>query len=112
MISPLGVVLKKNCIMDMQFLNSNLTIPKFKGLKELASMIHKGDWSAMIDFKDRFQHVKVHPDHQHLLSFKWQGISYTFQVPPFGLSASPWAFTHFVQATVNHLHQSGIQILM
>ncbi len=117
MILPLGVVTKKNGkfhpIMDMRFLNSFLTVPKFKfkGLKELASIIHEGDWLVMIDFKDGFQHIEVHPDHQHLLGFEWQGVCYAFQVLPFGLSTSPWAFTHFVQATVSHLCQASIQIL-
>ncbi len=77
MISPLGVVTKKNSkshpIIDMHFLNSFLGVPKFKfnRLMELANMTHKGDWTATINFKDRFQHIKVDPAHHHLLGFKW-----------------------------------------
>jgi hypothetical protein len=62
----------------------------------------------MIDFKDGFQHVEVHPNHQHLLSFEWWGVHYVFQVLPFSLSASPWAFMRFVWAMVSHLCQAGI----
>jgi hypothetical protein len=69
---------------------------KFKGLNKLATMVKEGDWSATINFQDRFQHIKVHPNHQHLLGFEWRGVHYAFTVLPFGLSASLWAFTCFV----------------
>ncbi len=117
MISPLGVVTKKNSkfqpIVDMRFINEFFNVPKFKfeGLNELATMVKEGDWSATIDFWDGFQHVKVHPNHQHLLGFKWRGTCYAFTVLPFGLAASPWAFTRFVRTTVTHLRQLGMRVL-
>jgi hypothetical protein len=117
MISPLSMVTKKNSkfqpIINMHFINKFFNMPKFKfkGLNELAMMVKEGDWSATINFQDGFQHVKVHPDHQHLLRFKWIGVHYTFTVLPFSLSASPWAFTHFIQTTVAHLQQLGIHVL-
>jgi hypothetical protein len=94
--------MKKNgkfwLIVDMHFINKFFNMPKFKfeGLNELATMVKEGDWSATIDFQDGFQHIKVHPNHQQLLGFKWRGIHYTFTVLPFSLSASLWAFTHFI----------------
>jgi hypothetical protein len=89
---------KFQLIINVQFLNEFLKVPKFKykGLKELTSMVCEGDWTATIDFHDGFQHIEIDPTHQHLLSIEWRGQCYTFTVLPFGLSASLWAFTCFV----------------
>jgi len=55
---------------------------------------------TMIDLKDGFFHVPVLPSHQAYMSFQWEGKTYVFQVLPFRMSALPWLFPHFVQATV------------
>jgi len=64
-----------------------------------------------IDLKDGFFHVPVLPSHQAFMSFQWEGKTYVFQVLPFGMSASPWLFTCFVQAMVHHLHHQGMQVM-
>jgi len=64
-----------------------------------------------IDLKGGFFHVPVLPSHQAYMSFQWEGKTYVFQVLPFGMSTSPWLFTHFVQATVHHLCCQGMWVM-
>jgi len=66
---------------------------------------------ATINLKDGFFHVPVLPSHQALMSFQWEGKTYVFQVLPFGMSALPWLFTHFVQAMVHHLCRQGMWVM-
>jgi hypothetical protein len=113
-ISPIGVVLKKNgkfcLIINMRLLNLHIWPPRFKynGLHELSCLLQPGDWLFTIDFCNGFQHMEVNRLHQHLLAIQWRGHHYTYKVLPFGLNASPWFFTHFVNAMTNALNVKGI----
>jgi len=97
----------------MQLLNVSVSPLKFKyeDLSTLAPLLQSSNFITMIDLKDSFHHVSVLPAHQHLLAFAWQNQMYTFQVLPFSLAASPWIFTHYVQATVCFLCHQGIQVM-
>jgi len=116
-ISPIGVVPKKNSgsqlIIDMQLLNVAISPPcfKYKDLSLLAPLLKEGDYMTMIDLKDRFFHVPILPSHQAYMPFQWEGKTYVFQVLPFGMSALPWLFTCFVQATVHHLCCQGMRVM-
>jgi len=93
----------------MQLLNIAISPPhfKYKDLALLAPLLKEGDYMTTINLKDGFFHVPVLPSHQPLMSFQWEGKTYVFQVLPSGMSASPWLFTCFVQATVHHLRRQG-----
>jgi len=111
------VVLKKNggsqLIINMQLLNIAISPPhfKYKDLASLAPLLKEGDYMTTIDLKDGFFHVPILPSHQSLMSFQWEGKTYVFQVLPFGMSALPWLFTCFVQATVHHLCHQGMRAM-
>jgi len=89
----------------MQLLNVGISPPRFKykDLALLAPLIKEADYLTTIDLKDGFFHVPVLPSHQAYMSFQWEGKIYVYQVLPFGMSALPWLFMRFVQATVHHL---------
>jgi len=111
------VVPKKNggsrLIIDMQLLNIAISPPcfKYEDLALLAPLLKEGDYMTMINLKDGFFRVPVLPSHQSLMSFQWEGKTYVFQVLPFGMSALPWLFTHFVQAMVHHLCRQGMWVM-
>jgi len=77
----------------------------------LAPLLKEGDYITTINLKDGFFHAPVLPSHQACMSFQWEGKIYVFQVLPLGMSASPWLFTCFVQATVHHLCCQGMQVM-
>jgi len=43
------------------------------------------------------------------MSFQWEGKIYVFQVLPFGMSALPWLFTHFIG--FHHLCRQGMWVM-
>jgi len=116
-VSPIGVVPKKNggsrLIIDMCLLNVSISPPHFKyeDLAALAPLLKEGDYMTTIDLKDGFFHIPVLPSHQAYMSFQWEGKIFTYQVLPFGMSASPWLFTRFVQVTVRHLRRQGMRVM-
>jgi hypothetical protein len=118
MISLISVVLKKNgksqLIINMHLLNTYLRPPKFKyqSLHNLATLLQLGDFLFMIDFKDGFHHMEVHPDHQHLLSFHWWNCQYVFCAFPFSLNALLWVFTQFMCAMMLALMVKGVQCMV
>ena len=58
-------------VIDLSVLDKCLLVPTFK--METAEIIRnsvtKGEWLVLIDLKDAFFHVPIHPDSQHLLRF-------------------------------------------
>jgi len=116
-VSPIGVVPKKSSgsrlVINMQLLNVAISPPRFKyeDLASLAPLLKEGDYMTTINLKDRFFHVPVLPSYQAYMSFQWVGKIYVFQVLPFGMSASLWLFTRFVQATVCYLGHQGMWVM-
>jgi len=58
------------------------------------------------------RYVPIHPDHQHLLTFKWEGRIYKFQCLPFGLSAAPRVFTKLLKPVVGFWRQIGCCLII
>ena len=65
-----------------------------------------------LDLKDAYLQVPIHPDHQHLLTFQWEGKSYMFKCLPFGLSSAPRVFTKLLKPVVGFLRHTGCRLII
>ncbi len=100
-------------ILDLRQLNRSVSRLKFKmlTLKQVMSQIKSKDWFVMIDLKDAYFHISIHPSHREFLRFAFGGEAYQYRVLPFGLALSPRTFTKCVDAVLAPLRLHGIRIL-
>ncbi len=61
---------------------------KFKmlTLKQIVSQIRSEDWFVMIDLKDAYFHISIHPCHRKFLRFAFGGKAYQYWVLDMGLN--------------------------
>ena len=115
-VSPLGVVPKKEgklrLILDLTALNRYVRAPPFRmeDMRAVAAMTQPGDLGATVDLQDGYFHLQVRHQDRELLGFEWDGVYYVYNVLPFGLSTSPWAFTKLVRPVVAALHRAGVRV--
>lgn len=119
-ISPLMVAegKKLRLILDLSYLNTFLPKTQFK-LEDLGSIIHllpKQGFLTKFDFRSGYHHIKVHPQFQNYLGFRWHAqngyMYFKFKVLPFGLSPAPWLFTKVFRPLVKHWRAQGIPITL
>ena len=55
--------------------------------------VSRDQWLVMLDLRDAYLKVPVHPAHWQYLRFTFEGTAYEFMVLPFGLSLAPCTFT-------------------
>lgn len=72
--------------------------------------IRPNDWSVSVDLRDAFFHVPINQRDRKWLRFQWRTVTYQFQVLPFGLNQSPWAFTRMVREVVRWARLQGIRM--
>jgi len=101
-------------VINLKGLNQFVKTEHFKmeGLHLLPDLLKSQDWMIKMDLKDAYLQVPIHPDHQHLLSFQWEGKIYKFQCLPFGLSSAPRAFTKLLKPVVGFLRQNGCRLII
>ena len=100
-------------ILDLRRLNTYVKVLPFKMLTstQVLSSVSEGEWFTLVDLKDAYFHVPIHPLHRRFLRFAFGGRVYEFWVLPFGLSLSPRVFTRVVAAALAPLHEEGLRIL-
>jgi len=64
------------------------------------------------DIKDAYLSIPIHPEHQNLMGFVWEGTTYRFQVCPFGLGSAPRLFTKILKPAVSFLRKLGIRLII
>jgi hypothetical protein len=103
-VNPLGVVPKPRSdklrlVVNMKYVNEHLAkiVFKFEGLSDLSDMAEKGDGSVAYDLTSGYYHVPLHPDTRKYVGFKWKGIYYQYNCPPFRLSTAPWVFSKVIR---------------
>jgi len=101
-------------VINLKGLNQFVKTKHFKmeGLHLLPDLLQSQDWMVKMDLKDAYLQVPIHPDHQHLLSFQWEGKIYKFQCLPFGLSPAPRVFTKLLKPVVGFLRQNGCHLII
>ena len=118
-VMPLGVVEKPSSpgpsapaserkfrlIADHRFVNGYLRKLKMHldGLGAFAPFLEPDDLIVTIDLSSAYYHVPVAPEDQKYLAFEWQGRYFVWTCLPFGLSASPWAFTRLTRFCERHI---------
>ena len=105
---------KRRPVINLRWLNQHVIKQHFKmtTMRDVRASISPGCWMASIDLSDCFWGLPVHKDHQRFLAFDWEGVTYCFQVLPFGLGPSPWFITKLYRHVVERLHQCGHQAMI
>lgn len=113
-INPLHLVPKKGPdlfrqILDLRKINLGSTPEKFKmeTLESVLKFLRSGFWATKVDLAQGYFHIPIHPDSRKLLGFIWDGITYEFQVLPFGLNSAPVIFTKVMKEVVKKWRLEG-----
>lgn len=68
-------------------------------------------WGVLVDLKDAYFHVMIHPGSKHLLRFTWEGSVYQYKRLPFGLKSAPYIFSRMMKPVISHLQERGIRVI-
>ena len=115
-LSPIFVIPKNTgdlrVILNLKKINVFISVQHFRmeTLNVILPNLRPQDWAVLIDMKDAYLHVPVHPQSRRLLGFKFLDKTYVYKVLPFGLKDSPWVFSRIVATVIAHLRLQGIQI--
>ena len=83
---------------------------KMEDLKVVADILRPQDFMCKIDLKDAYFAVPIHPEHQKLLCFQFQNVTYQFKCLPFGLTSAPRVFTKVLKPLVAFVRTLGLRI--
>ena len=107
---------KLRLILDLRYLNSFLSVPKFKyeDVRSIRDLFNEGDFFFKFDIKHGYHRVNIDKAYHKYLSFSWSenGITkyYVFTVLVFGLVTAPFVFTKVVKVLVGYWRGCGIRI--
>ena len=114
--SRIFLVPKKNgkmrLIIDLSTLNKFVMTQSFRmeTQKKVRNSIQPNDWAFSLDLTDAYLHVLIHPASRKYLRFSLKGKIFQFRALPFGLSTSPYVFTHLMTIIASHLHKNAISL--
>lgn len=116
-VSPVGCVPKKNndfrLIVDLRDLNCYCRSPSFvaENIETVCNLMSDGDDLYTVDLKNGFHHLSVDVEHRKYLGIYWKNTYYTWNVLPFGLSASPYFFQKCLRPVVEYLRSQGLKLV-
>ena len=114
--SRIFLVPKKNgklrLIIDLSVLNHFVYTQTFKieTQRKVKDAIQLNDWAFSLDLTDAYLHVPIHPQSRKYLRFTLGGRVYQFKALPFGLSTSPFVFTHLMKVIATFLRRRAITL--
>lgn len=79
-------------------------------MEVVADILRPQDFMCKIDLKDAYFAVPIHPEHQKLLSFQFQNVTYQFKCLSLGLTSAPRIFTKVLKPLVAFLRRLGLRI--
>ena len=84
-------------IIDLTRINNFINKVKFRmeDKQTIKSLIEPQDYLVSIDLFSAFHSIHLHPDSKKLVSFIFEGVAYSFNVLPFGLTSSPRIFSNY-----------------
>lgn len=103
---------KDRLIIDLSLLNHQIIKISFKmeTHDQIRNLIEPLDFMASIDLSDAFFSIPIHKDYKKFLGFKFNNVTYQFNVLPFGLTSSPRIFSKVLKPAIMHLRKLGIKI--
>jgi hypothetical protein len=117
-INPLGEIPKPHSskmrlIVDMRHVNLWIDVPKFvfEGLHNSKDLLSQGDYMISYDLTYGFNHTELHPLATKVVGFQWRKKLYIYNVLPFGLQSTPYAFAKIVLVLVVRWRRNGIRVL-
>ena len=101
---------KFRLIHDCRHLNKLLDKSPFKmeNLADFVKQLSFRDKLFSIDIESAYHHVEVTPRHRTLLGFRFEGVTYVYNVLPFGLTTSASVFCAFTAVTAKAVRDSGL----
>jgi len=115
--SPLFVVPKANggfrLVIDLRILNDTLDTPKFKAetLFTATRLAATYSHATTLDVASAFHHVPVSPRDRTYLGFQFDGQYYVWNVMPFGLQTSPWAWHVVMAQAIRLIRVLGVAVV-
>ena len=79
-------------------------------LDSIIHLLRKKNWFMVIDLKDAYFHITIHPNHRKYLRFIFQNTIYQFRALPFGLLTAPRTFTKCMPPVAAYLHLHKIHV--
>ena len=114
--SRIFLVPKKNgklrLIIDLSVLNHFVYTQTFKmeTQRKVKDAIQLNDWAFSLDLTDAYLHVTIHPRSRKYLRFMLGGLVYLFKALPFGLSTSPFVFTHLMKVIATFRRRRAVTL--
>ncbi len=100
-VSPVFLIPKRTggmrLIHDLRGINAHLEAPHFSihGCKDAAIVVRNNEWLCALDLKRGYQQVPMAKEARRYLGARVGDETVVSAVLPFGLSLSPYIFTHF-----------------
>lgn len=100
---------KMRLILNLKSLNKFIDTSHFKleDFRTAIKLVSKDNYMANIDLKDAYHLIKIHEHSRKYLRFIWDGLTYEFNVLPFGLNTAPYIFTKVMKPVVKLLRTCG-----
>lgn len=100
-------------ILDLKSLNPLVKRCHFKmeSIQSVLGAMEYGEFLTVIDVKEAYLHIPIHPAHHKFLRFYVAGQHWQFVALPFGLSSAPRTFTKVMAAALEELRLQGIMVI-
>lgn len=115
-ISPIFLRPKKNggyrMVLDLKRINSHIPYKHFKmeNFEQAIRLVNAGDYLASVDLRHAYYSVRITPEQQDLLCFKWKDTIYKFTCLPNGVAEGPRIFTKLMKPVFAYLRKRGYSI--
>ena len=105
---------KLRLVIDLRHVNEYVTLRKFKykDLRIVSTLFEKDYFFSTFDLESGYHHVDIFPPHRKYLGFSWRFPNgqiryFQFNVLPFGLSSTCYAFTKLLRPLVKRWRGFG-----
>ena len=104
-----GVMKYRLCV-DLRRINRHLKKYglRYEKLKDFGHLLKKNDFLVGFDIKDAYHHLRMRLSDERFLQFRMDGELFACRALPFGLSLSPYYFTHLMLVVARFLRAPGL----
>ena len=83
---------------------------KIETQRKVKDDVQPNEWTFSLDLTDAYLHIPIHHRFRKYLRFTLRGRVYQFKALPFGLSTSPFVFTHLMTVIATFLRRRAITL--